>query len=110
MIQDYYAECRNGEIIQREFGFIAVSRLRSSTQTIEHIWVHPDFRDTDSESKLLKLAYDNAVENSRRYVEIEVALNSPTLMEQHRLLVGLGYAPAGSTSNTMTYERRTHTA
>ncbi len=105
-VDRYYEECRSGSIIRTNEGFIAVSHMKSATLTVEHIWVKPDKRDVDRESDLLKLAEEYAKERGLRYLEIYLNLHTKLLMNQHRLLIDLGFTPTGSRHDEMVYEKR----
>lgn len=105
-MDEYYRECRKGEIIKERYGFVAVSRMRSSTQVVEHMWVHPDWRHEDCESKLIQRSYQNAQENGCRYLKILVPLDGSLVFAKHRMLVGLGFYPMQTALGHLEYERR----
>lgn len=104
-IDKYYEECRNGKLIRTEEGFIAVSQLKSSTLTVEHIWVKPECRQNNWETKLLKLAETDAKKRSLRYLEVCINLHTKLLMTQHRFLVDLGFRPVETRHDELVYEK-----
>jgi hypothetical protein len=104
-VQKYYKECRNGEILTNEYGFVAVNRFRESTQVIEHLYVtSEDFEK--GFGQLIKHAHDSAVENNCRYLKYSILLGEPNIYKTHRRLVDLGFYPVQSPANVVEYERR----
>lgn len=104
-MQEYYAECRNGKIIEAEVGLIAVSNMKSATLTVEHIWVKPEHRKQDQEYKLLQMAHDEAEARGLRYLEICVNIHGKQLMNQHRYLINLGFTPTRTKYDELIYEK-----